>query len=140
MEVEKLPFGRATGWQSPSIRLFFFGNTAVSDDSRIFGELESFVKFLLLSCLGMVTAASAFGNPLHNDKPAADPRLLVKCNDQADAARVDYLKDLPDGRVEFKISTYNDSYQGVANPLSPKHSIEKQVLALEGKRYFCLVD
>ena len=69
-----------------------------------------------------------------------DPNQHMACTAPAEAARVGELRTLSDGRLAFKVSTFSQTYAGIADPLSPQQSMAKQVVALQGKRFFCLHD
>ena len=97
------------------------------------------MKQLLTAALGAAIAMQALAATRSHAHPA-DPALHIQCDGGRDAARLDALNALPDGTMKFRISTATDIFDGVANPRNPKFSMEKQVLALNGKKYFCLHD
>lgn len=97
------------------------------------------MKPLHIAALGAAIAMPVLAAaPAHAQPP--DPARHIRCEGKADAAQVDALKVLPGGKVEFKISTWTETFRGVADPRNPKYSMAKQVLALGGKKYFCLHD
>ena len=95
------------------------------------------MKQLLTAALGAAIAMQVFAATRVHAQPA-NPARHIQCDGNRDAAQVDALKKRPDGRMEFRISTATDTFHGVANPRNPRYSMEKQVLALGGKKYFCL--
>ncbi|WP_326999081.1 hypothetical protein [Comamonas testosteroni] len=80
----------------------------------------------------VASVASTNSNP--------NPDQHIQCAAPAEAAQLDELRSLTDGRLVFKVSTFSQAYAGIADPTDPKHSMEKQVLALRGQKYFCLQD
>lgn len=71
---------------------------------------------------------------------ALDPGQHIACVAPDEPARVDELRSLADGKLAFRISTFSQTYAGIADPSDPKYSMEKQVVALQGQTYFCLRD
>lgn len=99
------------------------------------------MKQLLTAALGAAIAMQALAATRSHAHPhPADLARHIQCEGGRDAARLDALNALPDGTMKFRISTATDIFDGVANPRNPKFSMEKQVLALNGKKYFCLHD
>ena len=92
----------------------------------------------ITAALGAVIAMPTFAAARADAWRPPEPARHVQCSGNGDAAQVDFLKKLADGRMAFKISTAADTFHGVADPRNPRYSMEKQVLALGGKRYFCL--
>lgn len=71
---------------------------------------------------------------------SSNPGQHIQCAAPSEPAQLDELRSLTDGRLAFKVSTFSQAYAGIADPTDPKHSMEKQVLALQGQRHFCLQD
>ncbi len=95
------------------------------------------MKQRLTAALGAAIAMQAFAAD-EAPAPPGNPDRYIVCGANADAAQVNALKRLPDGKVAFQISTWADTFHGVADPRRPRYSIEKQVLALAGRKCFCL--
>lgn len=90
--------------------------------------------FTAIAIAALMTATAASAATTAGDFSA------IKCEAGGDPAKVNWIKNIKDGKVEFNISTSSQTYQGYADPKNPKHSMEKQVLALKGKKEFCLQD
>lgn len=95
------------------------------------------MKPLITAALGAVITLPGFAATQADTWPP-DPARHIQCSGNRDAAQVEALTKRPDGKWRFKVSTATDTFHGVADPRNPRHSMEKQVLALGGKKYFCL--
>ncbi|MBP8779256.1 MAG: hypothetical protein KBH33_06040 [Alicycliphilus sp.] len=102
-------------------------------------QQEVSMKHLVTAALCAAITLPAFATTRADAGPP-DPARHVQCSGNRDAAQVDVLKKRPDGKLQFRISTAADTFHGVADPRNPRYSMEKQVLALGGQKYFCLHD
>lgn len=95
---------------------------------------------LTASSMTAIAATASEVASVASANSSPNPGQHIQCAAPSEPAQLDELRSLTDGRLAFKVSTFSQAYAGIADPTDPKHSMEKQVLALQGQKYFCLRD
>lgn len=118
---------------APCWRLFF--------RKYVMKPLHALTALILVgTSMNSFAATPSEVSALASPNSSQNPGQQIQCTAPAEPAQLDELRSLTDGRLAFKVSTFSQAYAGIADPTDPKHSIEKQVLALQGQKYFCLQD